>query len=466
MLRIYNTMSRKKEEFKPLHDGIVNMYVCGPTTYDLCHVGHARSYVAFDVIRRYLEYKGYYVKYVVNFTDIDDKIIKRASEIGEDPLKLSQRYVEEALKDFEKLGIRRADIHPRVTKHIDDIIKAVRKLVSLGYAYVSDGDVYFDVSKFKDYGKLSHLNMQDAKQEPNPKKKNPQDFALWKKAKPGEPSWDSPWGPGRPGWHIECSVMSTKYLGSTLDIHGGGRDLIFPHHENEIAQSESLTGKKFVRYWMHNGFVTINKEKMSKSLGNFFTIRDILKKYDGEVIRLFLLSTHYRSEIDFSEKSLDEASEKMKRLYNVMERLRVSSTNEDNGFADENNQKLFDKVDEYRRKFLDFMDDDFNTAGAISVMFEMARDVNKFMDENDIYPGIANKIFLQFLEFGKILNVFWKYKRKSDDDIPKLMNFICKIRDDIRKKKMYEISDEIRDDIQNLGYKIEDSSKGSVWKKM
>lgn len=467
MLKIYNTMTREKEEFKPLEEGVVRMYVCGPTTYDLCHIGHARSYVAFDVIRRYLEYKGYHVIYVENFTDIDDKIIKRAHELGEDPLKLSERFVEEALKDFSALGIKRADVHPRVTKHIQDIINMVKTLIDKGYAYESGGDVYYDVSKFSDYGKLSHLNPDEMMQEPNDKKRNPQDFALWKSAKPGEPSWDSPWGPGRPGWHIECSVMSTKYLGPTLDIHGGGRDLIFPHHENEIAQSEAATGKKFVRYWMHNGFVTINNEKMSKSLGNFFTIREILEKYDPETVRLFLLSTHYRSEINFSEKSMEESKEKMRRLYNTLERVRVASqSNKEPGSMDAQNVELMNRISDYRKKFFDYMDDDFNTAGAIAVMFEMARDVNKFMDDHQIYVGLAKKVFDQFMEFGRILNIFWKYERVSEsDDVPKLMDFICKIRDELRKKKIYELSDKIRDDIKSVGFSIEDGQNGSTWKR-
>ncbi len=468
MLRIYNTLTREKEEFIPLEDGVVRMYVCGPTTYDYCHIGHARSYVAFDVVRRYLEHLGYTVIYVENFTDIDDKIIKRASETGEDPLKLSEKYVEEALKDFDALGIKRADVYPRVTKHIKEIIEMIKTLIDKGYAYESDGDVYYDVSKFPDYGKLSNLKPEEMRQEPNPKKRNPQDFALWKKAKPGEPSWPSPWGPGRPGWHIECSVMSTRYLGPTLDIHGGGRDLIFPHHENEIAQSEAATGKKFVRYWMHNGFVTVNKEKMSKSLGNFFTIREILEKYDAEAVRLFLLSTHYRSEIDFSHDSLREASEKLSRLYNTLERLRIEMRkSSEDGYANDEEREFIYKLSEYRKKFFDSMDDDFNTAGAIAVMFEMSRDVNKFLDEHEsVYGGLVRKAFDIFMEFGKVLNIFWKFEQKEGESSEKLLDFICSIRDELRKKKIYELSDKIRSDIQKFGYKIEDGEKGSVWKRI
>jgi len=471
MLKIYNTLTRKKEEFKSLEPGVVKMYVCGPTTYDFCHIGHARSYVAFDVVRRYLEYLGYYVIYVENFTDVDDKIIKRANENGEDPLKLSERFIDEALKDFDALGIKRATVHPKATKHIKDIINFIKVLIKKGYAYESYGNVYYDVSKFSDYGKLSNLNPDEMKG--NNKnielgKRDPRDFALWKKAKQGEPKWNSPWGEGRPGWHIECSTMSMKYLGSTFDIHGGGRDLIFPHHENEIAQSEAYSGKKFVNYWMHNGFVTVNKEKMSKSLGNFFTIREILKKYNPEAVRLFLLSTHYRSEINFSHESLEESQEKLNRLYNFLERIRamINKSNEV-GHATDEEIEIFHKIGEYKNKFIESMDDDFNTAGAIAVMFEMAKDINKFLDDHEhVYGNLLRKVFDQFMEFGKILNIFWKYKEINEDEsIEKLMNLLCSIRDELRNKKLFDISDKIRSDVKKAGFKIEDSEKGSIWKR-
>ncbi len=472
MLKVYNTMTRKKEEFKPLEPGVVRMYVCGPTTYDFCHIGHARSYVAFDVIRRYLEYTGYSVIYVENFTDVDDKIINRANEIGEDPLKLSKRFIDEALKDFDALGIKRATVHPKVSQHISEIINFIKVLMDKGYAYESNGNVYYDVSKFSNYGKLSNLNpdeMKGSEQDMDLGKKDPRDFALWKKSKPGEPRWESPWGEGRPGWHIECSVMSMKYLGETFDIHGGGRDLIFPHHENEIAQSEAYSGKKFVNYWMHNGFVTINKEKMSKSLGNFFTIREILKKYDPETLRLFLLSTHYRGEIDFSEDSVKESQEKLSRLYNLLERVRTLMIKSDElGRESDEEIDMMNKIVEYKKKFIAYMDDDFNTAGAIATMFEMSKDINKFLDEHEnVYGGLLRMIFDQFMEFGKILNIFWKYEKisESDNSSEKLMNILCSIRDDLREKKIFELSDKIREDVMEAGFKIEDGDKGSIWKR-
>jgi len=313
MLEVYNTLTRKKEPFKPLHEGEVRMYLCGPTVYDSSHLGHARSIVAFDVIRRYLEYKSFDVRFIQNFTDIDDKMISRANEQGVTTTELATKYIQEYFEDFDKLGVKRATAFPKATEHIEEMIAHIQKLIKKGYAYEANGSVYFRVSKFKKYGSLSRQE-QDAKEpdEPEPsesgEKKHPDDFALWKAMKPGEPFWEAPWGKGRPGWHIECSVMSAKYLGEPIDIHGGGLDLVFPHHENEIAQSEALSGRPFVRYWMHNGFLTVNKEKMSKSLGNFFTIQEITAKYDPEVVRLFLISSQYRSPIDFSDAHLDEAN--------------------------------------------------------------------------------------------------------------------------------------------------------------
>lgn len=310
-MKIYNTQSGRKEELVTLNPGQVNMYVCGPTTYNYIHLGNARPLVVFDMVRRYLAFRGYRVRYVQNFTDVDDKIINRAREEGDDPIQLAERYIREYFADADALGIVRADIHPRVSDHIPDIITAIEGLIAKGYAYEVDGDVYYRVKAFQGYGKLSGRSLEDmlagARVEVDERKEEPVDFALWKRAKPGEPSWESPWGPGRPGWHIECSVMSTKYLGETLDIHGGGADLIFPHHENEIAQAEAYTGKPFVNYWMHNGFITVNSEKMSKSLGNFFILRDILARYPHDVVRFYLIATHYRSPLDFDDGKLEEA---------------------------------------------------------------------------------------------------------------------------------------------------------------
>ncbi len=327
-IRIYNTQTRQKEEFRPLREGEVRMYVCGPTVYDYTHIGHARTYIAFDVVRRYFEHKGYTVMMVMNFTDIDDKIIRRANETGENPRELAEKFLRYFLEDMGALKVKPADIYPRVTEHIGDIVNFIKKLEERGYAYEGGDGVYFEVKKFKDYGKLSGIKVEDlvkgARVEPGEGKRNPEDFALWKKAKPGEPKWESPWGEGRPGWHIECSTMSTKYLGESFDIHGGGNDLIFPHHENEIAQTEACTGHEWVRYWMHTGFLMVNGEKMSKSLGNFTTIREALKRYDPEVIRLFVLQRHYRSPLDYTEEGMEHAKNNLERLYNTLENIRVA----------------------------------------------------------------------------------------------------------------------------------------------
>ncbi|MDK2902576.1 MAG: cysteinyl-tRNA synthetase, partial [Clostridiales bacterium] len=325
MVSLYNTLTRKQEIFEPLNDNTVTMYVCGPTVYDYFHIGNARPLVVFDTLRRYFEYRGYKVKYVQNFTDIDDKMIKRANQEGITVRELGDRFIEEYFEDAKGLNIRLADVHPRATEHITDMIEFIKKLLDKGVAYIVDGDVYFDISKFPQYGKLSHQDFNEietgARVEVNENKHNPMDFVLWKAQKPGEPAWDSPWGMGRPGWHIECSVMSMKYLGDTIDIHGGGQDLIFPHHENEIAQSEALTGKPLARFWLHNGYINVDGQKMSKSLGNFFTVRDISKEYDLEAVRIFMLLSHYRSPINFSHQLLEQANNALDRLYNVKFRL-------------------------------------------------------------------------------------------------------------------------------------------------
>ncbi|MEJ2700309.1 MAG: cysteine--tRNA ligase, partial [Desulfuromonadales bacterium] len=378
-LRVYNTMSGRKEEFHPLHPGKVGMYVCGVTVYDYCHIGHARANIVFDVIYRYLRYAGFDVNYVRNYTDVDDKIIKRANERGISSKELSEEFIRAFDEDMAALNLDLPTCQPKATDYIGEIIAMVQNLVDKGIAYAAGGDVYYSVEKFPNYLKLSKRTMEEmqagARIAPGEQKRNPMDFALWKAAKPGEPSWDSPWGPGRPGWHIECSAMSSTLLGDTFDIHGGGRDLIFPHHENEIAQSEGVTGKPFVRYWLHNGFVNVNQEKMSKSLGNFFTIRDILQKYDAEVVRFFILSAHYRSPIDFSDQNLEDARAGLSRFY---EALKVA------GEAIEGCPQVeggAEEADLLEARFREAMDDDFNTALAIGHLFEGARTVNRLVGE-------------------------------------------------------------------------------------
>jgi cysteinyl-tRNA synthetase len=465
-LKIYNTLSRKKEEFVPLVKGEIKMYVCGVTVYDDCHLGHGRSAVAFDVIRRYLEKLGYKVTFVKNFTDVDDKIINRANKDGIESEKLTKKYIESYSRDMEALGVRKADIEPKATEHIKEMVELISDLIKKGYAYESNGDVYFAVRKFKGYGKLSGRSLDEleagARVEVNEQKKDPLDFALWKKSKPNEPFWPSPWGEGRPGWHIECSAMSKKYLGNTLDIHTGGQDLIFPHHENEIAQSEASTGEQFSRYWMHNGFVNINKEKMSKSLGNFFTITDILKKYDGEVVRFFLLSTHYRSPIDYSDKELDSAGSSVKRIYNTLENiddlLNRGAQKEKHDAADE---EFLLKIKKSEEKFKEGMDDDFNTAEAVASIFELVKDANIYMEKDpakDILLSAKNKI----RELGKILGLFQKENKESIENVVEQK---IKERELARKNKDFAASDRIRDELKNMGIILEDKKDGTRWKR-
>ncbi|WP_292295144.1 cysteine--tRNA ligase [Marivita sp.] len=389
MLKVYNTMDRDKVPFHPEREGRVSMYVCGPTTYNYIHIGNARPMVAFDAIRKYLIYRGFEVTYVQNFTDIDDKIIQKAKDEHDEPLALAERYIEEYKKDARALGVREADMHPRVSRHMDDILDMVRTLQEKGYAYEVDGNVYFDVRSFPDYGKLSRRDLDELKSgarvDVDSEKKDPLDFALWKRAKPGEPSWESPWGTGRPGWHIECSAMSLKYVGPTFDIHGGGYDLIFPHHENEIAQSEGYTGKTFANYWLHNGFITVNEEKMSKSVGNFFLVREVLEKFPGEVVRFFLLGTHYRSPLDFSDAKLAEDQKALAKLQNTWNRLRDATESIDGANGPD------DLMDGFRRRIEEAMDDDFNTARAIGVLFDSIRKINRWIDEDEQSGGAGNK---------------------------------------------------------------------------
>lgn len=451
-MQVYNTLTRQKEEFAPISGKKVGAYVCGPTVYDYSHLGHARCYVAFDVIIKYLRHKGYSVKYVQNLTDVDDKIIKRAKESGKAEKEISEKFAQEFFRDMEALGVARPDVSPKVTEHIPEIIETIKKIIANGYAYESGGDVYFDVQKVEDYGKLSNQSLENmltgVRVDVRENKRYPLDFALWKKTTEGI-TWDSPWGKGRPGWHIECSTMSMKYLGEQLDIHGGGLDLIFPHHENEILQSEAATGKKFSNYWMHNGFVTINKEKMSKSLGNFFTIRDILKKYSPETVRLFLLSTHYRSPIDFSDAQLEQAKKTLERLNESIGRLEEKIKTTPHGEVPEG-------IEQIRKKFHEAMDDDFNTAEALSAVFELERFGNSYLSGSPAHTGIL-EILKLFGEANKILGILSKIEKKElTEEAKKLVAE----REQARARKDFKSSDKIRDELKKMGILVEDTEEG------
>jgi cysteinyl-tRNA synthetase len=474
-IRIFNTLTKKKEIFEPVESGKVRMYVCGPTVYDSSHVGHARSVVVFDVIVRYLRGQGYDVTYVRNFTDIDDKIIKRAQEKGIDPKELAEKYIKEFYEDMDALNVRRATLEPRATEHIDDIIQVVQKLIQKKTAYPLDGDVYFSVESFKEYGKLSGRKLEDmeagARVAVDERKRNPFDFALWKTAKPDEPSWDSPWGKGRPGWHIECTAMSSSLLGETIDIHGGGKDLVFPHHENEIAQSEAAFGKNFVRYWIHNGFVNINQEKMSKSLGNFLLIKEIIKTYHPESVRLFLLSNHYRSPVDFNEKAMEEASVALEKIYTFLER--VEDHVEKPMYTEARTGRLW-------KEFCDAMNDDFNTAQGLGVLFSAIRNFNRCLDESGHQLSVkdAEEIITGYqdvLEVGNILGILQQSPKKYFEDKiqkglkkeaidPKLIEKMVHERTEARKSKDWAKADKIRDQLLEMNIVLEDRVDGTVWK--
>ena len=473
-MKIYNTISRKKEEFNTINKGIVNMYVCGPTTYNFIHIGNARPMVVFDAFRNYLASLGYQVNYIQNYTDVDDKIINKSKEEGIGPLELAAKYIGEYRKDADSLRVQEATFHPKVSENIEEIIEFIDTLIKKGLAYEVDGDVYFDVRSYKPYGKLSGKNIDDLKSgarvEIGDKKRSPLDFALWKAAKEGEINWVSPWGNGRPGWHIECSTMSMKYTKSpTLDIHGGGQDLIFPHHENEVAQSEGYTGKPFVNYWMHNGFITVNKEKMSKSLGNFFLVREILEKFSGEVIRYFILSSHYRNPIDFNDGALVESEKSLTKLmtaYNNLEKLIVVSQ--------ENQEDIleieFTKIEEKIEKALQ---DDFNTALAFSFFFDGSKIVTKAIKENLYNQKGLEKAFSIYKKYlVDILAVlpFEKVEEEvidvDDNDIfNKVMEILLDVRNMARKDKNFAYGDLIRNELTKLDIEIIDTKEGSTWKK-
>lgn len=465
-MKLYNTLSRKKEEFKPIEEGKVKMYVCGPTVYNFIHIGNARPFIIFDTLRRYLEYRGYDVTFVQNFTDVDDKIIKRGHEENITPEEVANKYINEYFVDADGLGIKRASVHPRVTDNIEQIIAFVKELEDKGYAYAVNGDVYFDTKKFKDYGKLSGIKQEEleagARIEVNDQKRNPMDFVLWKAKKEGEPGWASPWGEGRPGWHIECSVMSNRYLGETIDIHAGGQDLKFPHHENEIAQSEARSGKNFSNYWLHNEYINVNNEKMSKSLGNFFTVREIAEIFDLEVVRLFMLSTHYRNPINFSDEILNQSKAGLERLYNAKEKALFTINNLEDSKMTEEEAKLQEELAGFRQKFIDAMDDDVNTADAVSVIFELAKFMNSNVTEKSS-KEFAQKVIDEFNELTSVLNIVNKDQKEDilDEEIEQLIAQ----RTEAKKNKNFQLADEIRQQLLDKGIILEDTRQGVKWKR-
>ena len=460
-MKVYNTMTRKKEEFVPQEEGKVKMYVCGPTVYNFFHIGNARPFVVFDTLRKYLEYRGYDVTFVQNFTDVDDKIINRAREEGISAPEVSEKYIEEYFKDAGAINVRPADVHPRVSETMDDIIQFVQDLIDKGYAYEVDGDVYYSTRKFKDYGKLSGQNIDDleagARIMIEEKKKDPLDFALWKARKEeDEIAWESPWGMGRPGWHIECSTMSRKYLGDTLDIHAGGQDLQFPHHENEIAQSEAHNGCTFANYWMHNGYITIDNEKMSKSLGNFFTVRDILEKYDGEVIRYFLLSGHYRNPINFSDELMLQAKNSLGRLQNAKENLQFLIEKGEGEMTDAE-KEVYEGYDKFRQQFISAMDDDLNTADGITAVFELVTAINTAVKDG-ASKEFAEKSLETLMEFADVLGLL--QQDKADDGIGEDIQALVDERQQARKEKNFARADEIRDQLAAMGITLKDTPQG------
>ncbi len=464
-MKLYNTLTRKKEEFVPLEENKVKMYVCGPTVYDFIHIGNARPYVIFDTIRRYMEYKGYDVTYIQNFTDVDDKIIKRANEENVSAKEIADRYVKEALKDAEGLNVEPATKNPRVTEEMDNIIEMIKVLIEKGFAYEVNGTVYFDTKSFDGYGKLSGKNIDDleagARIEVDKEKKNPMDFVLWKPFKPGEPKWESPWGGGRPGWHIECSVMAKRYLGDTIDIHAGGEDLIFPHHENEIAQSEAANGVQFSKYWLHNGFINVDNEKMSKSKGNFFTLREIAKEIPYDVIRFFILNGHYRSPINFSRDLMEAAGNGLDRIKNCVKDIDFIVSNGKDGSISENESKLIDESNKFKKQFEESMDDDFNTADAVSAIFEFVKFANVNVSVNST-KEFAKIILEKIIELCNILGIEPIKKCETNSDDAEIEELIAK-RQAARKEKNWAEADKIRDELTARGIILEDTSAGVRW---
>ncbi|CAG9366468.1 cysteinyl-tRNA synthetase [Clostridium perfringens] len=466
MIKVYNTLNKKKEEFIPLTPGEVKMYVCGPTVYNFFHIGNGRTFIVFDTIRRYFEYRGFKVDFVQNFTDIDDKMIKKANEEGTTVKKIGDTYIKEYYQDADALNIERATVNPRATEFIGEIIKFVKGLVDKGYAYEVDGDVYFSTKKFEGYGKLSGQNIEDlqsgARISVDERKKDPMDFAIWKAQKPGEPAWNSPWGMGRPGWHIECSCMAKKLLGETIDIHAGGSDLKFPHHENEIAQSEALTGEPFARYWLHSAFVNVNNEKMSKSLNNFFTAREILERYDADVIRFLMLSAHYRQQLNFSEDLLESAKASVERIYNAIGNLENLIDEVSREEMNEEEKAYLESLNKYKEKYIEKMDDDFNTADAITAIFDLIKDTNTNITI-DSSKELAQKALELIRELGAPLGMFQKStKGNLEEEIEAL---IAK-RQQARKDRDFALADKIRDELKDRGIVLEDTPQGVRWKRI
>jgi len=467
-MRFYNTLNKRKEEFVPIEPGKVSMYVCGPTVYDFIHIGNARPMIVFDTLRRYMEHKGYEVKYVSNFTDVDDKIIKKAIEEGKDASEISERYIKECQRDMEHMNVRPATVHPRATQEIGGMIEMIQKLIDKGYAYEKNGTVYYSTRKFREYGKLSHKNLDDLRSgfrnlqvTGENEKEDPLDFVLWKPKKEGEPFWESPWSEGRPGWHIECSVMSRRYLGDTIDIHAGGEDLVFPHHENEIAQSEACNGVPFAHYWLHNAFLNIDNKKMSKSLGNFFTVRQIEERYDLQVLRLFMLSAHYRSPLNFSDTLMESAKSAYERIVNAVDNLNFLAKNAANTSMSADEKEKLPKLDEFTARFDESMDDDVNTADALSVIFDLVKYANSEVSA-ECSAEYIEAVKSRIVGLSDILGLIVEKKAEIlDSDIEALIEK----RQQARKAKDFKTADEIRDQLAAMGITLLDTREGVKWKR-
>jgi len=463
-MKLFNTLTKRKEKFVPITPGEIKMYACGPTVYNFFHIGNARTFMVFDAMRRYFEYRGYKVTFIQNFTDIDDKIIQKAREEKVSSLEISEKYIEEYFKDAESLGIKKANLHPKVTENISEIIDFIKTLIEKGFAYEVSGDVYFDVSKFPDYGKLSRQSLKDlqsgARIEINEDKKNPLDFVLWKMAKPEEPSWESPWGLGRPGWHIECSAMAQKYLGATIDIHGGGGDLVFPHHENEIAQSEACTGQTFANYWLHVGYLNIDNKKMSKSLSNFFTPREIAEEFDLEALRLFMFSAHYRNPLNFSRELLTSAEHALERLYNAKNNLEYLLDGAIDKELSNEEKNVQESILSYKEKFVEVMDDDFNSADGIAVIFDLVKDINISITSNTS-KELVKVAYDLLMELSGVIGLL----NKEEDNLEQEIEDLIDQRQQARKDKNYKLADEIRDELKSKGIVLEDTPQGVKWKR-
>jgi cysteinyl-tRNA synthetase len=463
-LKIFNTLTKREEDFVPIDDRKVKMYVCGVTVYDDIHMGHARSIIVFDMIARYLRYRGYHVTHLTNFTDVDDKIINRAAEMGMEPLALSKMYIERYFKDVDSLGVQRADAYPKASENIDQIIDMTQKIIDHGFAYRSeDGSVYFSVDKVEDYGRLTGQKLEDmqagARVEVNEMKRNPYDFALWKAAKPGEISWDSPWGKGRPGWHIECSAMCTEYLGETIDIHGGGNDLIFPHHENEILQSEAANCKPLARYWVHNGMLQVQDAKMSKSLKNFFAVKDVLAKHSTQEVRFYVLSAHYRGPQVYSEAALDEAAASLRRLHNTYYELKAAEA----GAKGANDAG--DLAPRFRQRFVEAMDQDFNTRAALSEVFELVRETNRLLAGGELSAAGVRNVLSALEEMDSVFGILPPAIPAAGDLSGEIIDILIEVRNELRKRKQYDLADKIRDRLKETGIELQDTAEGVKWKR-